>query len=250
MDALVLAAGYATRLYPLTKDRPKPLLAIGEKTILGYLVEQFLRIEELHNIYVVTNDRFYRHFARWAEEQQQKPGAESRQIKIVNDGTSSNETRLGAIADIRFVIETEHLQDDLLVTGGDNIFRFDLRDLVAAFDRERCDVVVAHHIDDMEKLRRSGVIKIDSAGNAIGFTEKPAEPESSLICPALYIYRKETLPDFKIYLEEENNDDAPGHFIPWLMSRKRVFAYQMRESYYDIGDLASYRAVCKEFERR
>jgi glucose-1-phosphate thymidylyltransferase len=249
MDALVLAAGYATRLYPLTKDRPKPLLTIGEKTILGYLIEQFLRIDECHNIYVVTNDRFYRHFVQWAEEQQHKPSVGSRQMKIINDGTSSNETRLGAIADIRLVIEKEHLQDDLLVTGGDNIFRFDLRELVAAFHRENCDVVVAHHIDDLEKLRRSGVIKIDAAGNAIGFTEKPAEPESSLICPALYIYRKETLPDFKTYLEEKYNPDAPGHFIPWLMNRNRVFAYQMQESYYDIGDLASYRAVCKEFER-
>ena len=250
MKALILAAGYATRLYPLTKDKPKPLLKIGDKTIVDYLLTRISDIKEIDTVYIVTNKKFYPIFRKWADETNASKRYPQFQIKVINDGTESNETRLGAIADILFVLNQEQINDDLLVAAGDNIFCFNFQELKDLFNTHQCDVIVAHRLQDKKRLQQSGVVELDENNKVIGFQEKPQEPQSDFIAPALYIYKKETLPLFKQYIDAGENPDAPGSFISWLYKRKPVYAYIMTSQYYDIGTLESYQAVVKEFEKK
>ena len=248
MKALILAAGYATRLYPLTKDKPKPLLKVGGKTIMDYLLERLSMIKEIDCVYVVTNEKFYPHFADWAEKTNKSSIYENFTVKIINDGTKSNETRLGAIADIQYVIDQENIDDSILITAGDNIFQFDFNELSDLFKTKNTDIIGAIRVDDLNRLRKCGVVELNKNGQVVGFEEKPQNPKSHFICPALYIYKRETLSLFKDYLNNGNNPDAPGHFISWLFPRKTVNSYVLKKEYYDIGNLESYNAVCQQFE--
>jgi len=246
MKAIILAAGYATRLYPLTKDRPKPLLQVGKATIVEHLLKRFASLSLLNHVYIVTNAKFYPIFSEWAGTMNREKVYPNFEIEIINDHTTSNETRLGAIADIQFVLDQKDVKEDLLVTAGDNIFTFDFRELQAVFDQNNSDVIVAHKIDKLEKLQRTGVVELDGDNRVIGFEEKPENPKSPYACPALYIYKSSTLPLFKRYLSEGQNSDAPGNFITWLHKIVPVCAYVMTARYYDIGNLESYQQVCAE----
>ncbi len=244
MKALILAAGYATRLYPLTKDKPKPLLKIGKKTILDHILDK-VKTLPVDGIYIVTNEKFTPVFQKWADGASTGYG----KITIVNDGTTSNETRLGAIADIQFVLDRVDLSDDLLVAAGDNVFNFDFRDMYAFYQQKQADVILTHPVDDLEKLQRSGIAEVDDDRRVTGFEEKPAQPRSNLVCPALYMLRQSTCVLFSDYIKQNNNPDAPGFFIKWLYQQIPVFAFIMKEKYYDIGTLASYQKVCAEMDR-
>lgn len=247
MKALILAAGYATRLYPLTKDRPKPLLHIAGKAIIDYLLESILKVEEIDKLFVVTNAKFAQTFQTWADGVNFSENQRSIRITIVNDGTMSNETRLGAIADIQFVIDEHQVNDDLLVVAGDNIFTFDFNDMVSLMKSVKGDVICGFEENDPEKLHRTGVIEMDANQSVIGFEEKPQLPRSNIACPAIYVYRKETLSLIKEYLDAGLNPDAPGHFIPWLINKVRVYVYVMKTEMYDIGNLESYKSVRASF---
>lgn len=205
------------------------------KTILERLLDKISVIEEIDHVYVVTNARFAQAFEDWVGGYQY-----SKPITVINDGTTSNENRLGAIGDIQYVLEQTKLNDDLMVLAGDNLFDFDLRDFEEFFQAKNADVITAYEISDIELQRRVGIVELDSSARVLSFEEKPQEPKSPWGVPALYIYKQQTLPLIKQYLDEDNNPDAPGHFVPWLIKHKPVFAFQFKGQWHDIGTLESY----------
>jgi glucose-1-phosphate thymidylyltransferase len=242
MKCIILAAGYATRLYPLTENTPKPLLKIGSKTILSYILEKVHHIESIDEVFIVTNQKFYNTFLTWVNNYKY-----SKKIRVVNDGTTSNESRLGAIADIQFVIEQYTLNDDLLILAGDNLFDFELTSFVSFFAKHKKDSITTHEMNDIERLKRTGVIEVDKNSKVISFEEKPKHPKSKLAVPPFYIFSKLTIPLIKQYLVEGNNPDAPGNLIPWLIRHREVYAYKFSGERYDIGTIESYRECQKIF---
>lgn len=245
MKCIILAAGYATRLYPLTKDRPKPLLEVAGKTIIDYIMEKIEQVDDIDEVIVVTNDKFTTHFSKWADD-----APYSKEITVVNDGTTTNENRLGAIGDIQFVIEQLNVQDDLMILAGDNLFDFELTDYVEYFNQVGTDCITAYMEENMNQLKRAGVVELDERGKVLSFEEKPQEPKSNYAVPAFYLYKKETLPLFAQYLTDGNNPDAPGHFVPWLIQQKEVHAYAFPGKCYDIGTLESYQTVQEIFSKK
>ncbi len=246
MKAIILAAGYATRLYPLTKDFPKPLLKVGGKAILDHIIPKIERVSQIDEIYVITNHRFYNILLDWAHQ-----AGYSKGIKIIDDLSTTNENRLGAIADLWFAIEREKLAEDLLVMAGDNLFDFEVAAMVDFYRQKGTDIITAHEVNDLERLQRTGVVLIDEESKVIDFDEKPVSPKSNLAVPPFYIYQKSTvLHSIKKYLDEGNNPDAPGNFIPWLIKRKPVHAYRFDGERYDIGAMESYQKVNDLFIKR
>ena len=236
MKCLILAAGYATRLYPLTKDTPKPLLEVAGKSILERLLDKISLIDKIDHVYVVTNSKFAQAFEEWVGQY-----TYTKPLTVIDDGTTSNDNRLGAIGDIQYVIDQVDLSDDLMILAGDNLFDFELFDLEQFFQEKNADVITAYEITDIGLARRVGIVEIDPSAKILSFEEKPQEPKSNWGVPALYIYKRETLPLIKQYLQEGNNPDAPGHFIPWLIKHKPVFAFQFKGQWHDIGTIESYQ---------
>lgn len=243
MKALILAAGYATRLYPLTLDKPKALLPIAGKPILDYIVDQIETISEIDELIVVSNHKFYPHFTKWSE------GRKSRlNLVVLNDNTTDDTNKLGAIGDINYAIEKLGIDDDLLVMAGDNIFTFALKDYYNAFKQRDCDMILVKEIDSINDLRRMANVETDGLGLVVGMVEKPQNPKTNLAAFASYIYKKDTVPMIKQYLDEGNNPDAPGFFPSWLYKQKSVYAYKFEGECYDIGTPESYKEVNEIFE--
>jgi glucose-1-phosphate thymidylyltransferase len=235
MKAIILAAGYATRLYPLTENMPKPLLPIDDKPILEYILKDVSDITAIDEIIIVTNHKFFKYFEEW------EAGFECKDpISLVNDGTLTNESRLGAIRDIQLTIERMSIQEDILILAGDNIYDFSLHGFVESFLQRQHDSVMVHKENNLAKLCKTGVAEISYDNQVISFEEKPSVPKSCYAVPPFYIYKKDTLPLFLQYLNEGNNPDAPGNFIAWLCKKHTVYAYLMEGHRYDIGDIASY----------
>lgn len=245
MKGLVLAAGYATRLYPLTKNQPKPLLEVAGKSILDHIAEKMAQVEAIDEMIVVTNEKFTSHFEAWAKESNY-----SKKLTVVNDGTTTNENRLGAIGDIQFVIEQLNLSDDLMVLAGDNLFDFELSDFAEYFQEVGTDLITAYAEENDAQRKRAGIVELDEDSKVLSFEEKPEIPKSQFAVPAFYLYKEETLPEFKNYLEEGYNADAPGHFVPYLIDKKPVHAFQFEGQRYDIGTLESYERVQGIFENK
>jgi glucose-1-phosphate thymidylyltransferase len=243
MIALVLAAGYATRLYPLTLNKPKSLLAIGNQTILDYMIDELEQLNEISQIYIVSNDKFYQDFLDWADSR-----TTNTRLHIINDGTTTVENKLGAVGDIHYVIEKEQIQEDLMVLAGDNIFTFDLRDYIHFFYKEYRDSILVQPLDRLEDLQRVGVVELDIEQRVLSFEEKPVHPRTNMGVFAIYIYRKDTLPLFHQYLSEGHNPDAPSYFPEWLHSRKEIRAYEANGDSYDIGTHEAYQEVQEIFE--
>ncbi|MHA0858301.1 nucleotidyltransferase family protein [Paenibacillus sp. CMAA1364] len=244
MIALILAAGYATRLYPLTLDKPKSLLPIGKQSILDYMIDELEQLEEITQIYIVSNDKFYQAFVDWRESR-----VTDARIRIINDGTTTVENKLGAVGDIHYVIEKEHIEEDLMVLAGDNIFTFDLRDYIQFFYKEDRDSVLVQQLDKLQDLQRVGVVELDHEQNVLSFEEKPVHPKTNMGVFAIYIYRKDTLPLFDQYLNEGHNPDAPSYFPEWLHSRKEIKAYRADGKSYDIGTHQAYHEVQELFAK-
>jgi glucose-1-phosphate thymidylyltransferase len=233
VKAVVLAAGYATRLRPLTDTIPKPLLPLAGRPMLEYLLGRIEAVEDVDGIYVVTNDRFAGDFARWASQRSGRL-----QLAVLNDGTTSNEDRLGAIGDIRFAIEEAGLgEEELLVVAGDNLIEYSLDEFVR-FWRGKGDgaAIAVHRIDDPELIKQYGVAELDADDRVVSLEEKPAEPKSDLAATAAYLYRPEHLALIGLYLDEGNPRDAPGHFVVWLYPRAPVYGYRFEGAWMDIGD--------------
>lgn len=251
MKCILLAAGYATRLYPLTKNMPKALLKLGDKTILDMVVEKIDEVDEAEDIYIVTNNKFYDNFLEWS-----KTYTGPKRVKVLNDKTTSNDNRLGAIGDLKFVIDSENIDDEILVMASDNIFGFPLTDFTGAYAKRRADMICAHRIENKAELHTMGVVELDGDCRVISFEEKPEHPKSDLGVPPFYLYRRDTLALIDKYLAEGNNPDAPGHFIPWLINHAEVYAHVFDATRIDIGTVESYNEACellkqgKLFEKR
>jgi glucose-1-phosphate thymidylyltransferase len=238
MKAIVLAAGYATRLYPLTLNKAKALLPLAGKPILNYIVDELDTLPKLDEIFVVSNHRFAEDFETWNKAQTYKA-----RINIVNDGTVSDETKLGAIGDIELVIKEHSLEEDLLVIAGDTYFTFKLLDFYNFFEQYRRDCFLVKEIDDIKQLQRMGVAELNECNKVIGFEEKPLIPKSNKASFAGYIYLRETLPLFQNYLSQGLNPDAPGNFPAWLHKYRDVYAYAIDGECFDIGTPESYQEV-------
>ena len=228
MKAIILAAGYATRLYPLTLHTPKALLPIGKKPIIDHIVEKMNTVKELDAIYVVSNDKFAEQFADWAKT------AKSRvPITVLNDGTTDDSNKRGAIGDISFVIDEMQIADDLMVIAGDNFFTYSLKE----------------YVDFFHEKNQFGIALLDENGRVLDIEEKPAKPKSNTVVFAAYLYKKETVPMFAAYLAAGNKPDSPGNFPAWLYHQKEVYAYTFEGECYDIGTPESYREVCELYDK-
>lgn len=243
MKAIVLAAGYATRLYPLTKDKPKALLDIGGRKMLDYLMDNISSMGCVDEAVIITNHRFAAQFEEWSAKRSEY----GFKITVIDDMTTDNDNRLGAIGDIRFAIEHAGIDDDVLVAASDNFFTFGLDELTAEFRRHGCDTIMAKRLGDSEDCTRFAIASLDAQGRVVDLEEKPRKPKSDLAVFALYIYRRDTLPMITQYLDEGNNPDSPGHFPEWLYKRRDVRAYVFEGECVDIGTHEAYSEICRAY---
>jgi len=228
MKALILAAGYATRLSPLTDDVPKMLLPLAERPMLDYLLDRIREVDEIDAIHLVTNARFAQAFEDWAPPD----------VTVHDDGTSSNEGRLGAIGDIAFTIEQAGLEgQDLFVVAGDNLIGYSLREFVDFWRGKGGSAIAVHEVGDRSLLRHYGVVELDEDDRVVGLEEKPEQPKSDLAATASYLYRGDDLGRLPQYLEQGNPPDAPGNFAVWLHTRAPLYGYRFAGDWHDIGDL-------------
>ena len=233
MNVLILAAGYATRLYPLTLNKAKPLLVVGGKPIIEWLVDNLAGIPDLETIYVVTNDKFTADFQAWSQSYQKRHP--EFKFKIVNDGSTSDDDKLGAIGDINFVVTQENLsQTSLLIAAGDNLFTNSLVDFVE-YARNTDVTVAAYDVGDSEAIKKYGNVAVDAEGISTRFEEKPQKPQGTLAAIALYYYSPAVLSLLRTYLADGNNADQPGRFVQWLYTRKPVKTFQIKDRWLDIG---------------
>jgi glucose-1-phosphate thymidylyltransferase len=234
MKALILAAGYATRLYPLTLNQPKPLLKVGGKSIMERIIKKISILPEINGIFIVTNNKFFTNFNEWAE------GFESRiPLKIINDNTTSNEDRLGAVGDIKFVIDAEKIDEDFLVFGGDNLFNEDLGDIYRFYKGKDRSVVAFKDVGDIEIAKRMGIASVDETQKITEFVEKPSEPKSTFAATCVYFIRKEDLPLIEDCLNENKSSEEvkAGELIAYMIGRTDVYGYVLKEMWFDIGDI-------------
>ena len=232
MKAIIPAAGYATRLYPLTKDTPKQLLQIGDRKMIEHVVNKLEEIDEVDHIYIVTNDKFYGKFLEW-----NRGYSSHKDITIMNDGTKSNEDRLGAIGDIHYAVEKNKIDDDCWVIGGDNLFEFSLKDVLKFYRAKDSSIIAVRDLlDKKEVANKFGVVEIDDNHKIIGFEEKPAEPKSTLAATLVYMLKREDLAELYSIMEREDRPDNAGEFIKYLSSRRDVHSYAFDEAWYDIGN--------------
>ena len=238
MKCIILAAGYATRLYPLTENFPKPLLRVGEKTILGWLVDDLAPL--IDEYVVISNHKFARHFEAWAAERPHR-------ITVLDDGTESNETRLGAVKDIQFAVEKLGITDDCMVMAGDNVVDFSLQGFVRYAQRVRTSCVMCHEEYDLTRQQRTAIITLTGetadGGLITSYEEKPKEPKGHLAVPPFYYYRAGDLDLIPAALEAGCGYDAPGSYAAWLSYRTPMHAWKMPGKRYDIGDMKSYQFI-------
>lgn len=241
MKCLILAAGYATRMYPLTENFPKPLLKVQGKTILDWLIEDMDTLGVIDEYVVISNHKYAHHFDAWAKEKTQK-------ITVVDDGTETNETRLGAVRDIQFAIEKLGLDDDMLVIAGDNLLNFSLTSFMKYAMEKKTSCVMRYFEGAEEKLRRSGVATVDENSKILFMEEKPAQPKSNWCCPPFYYYTKADARLVKEGIAAGCGVDAPGSYIAWLCTQTTVHAMEMPGTRYDIGNLESYEKAQTDYK--
>jgi glucose-1-phosphate thymidylyltransferase len=228
VKAIVLAAGYATRLRPLTDTWAKELLPVGGRPIIDSILDGIAEVDEVDSVHVVTNARKAPAFHEWAK---------GRDVHVHDDGTRTNDDRLGAIGDMRFVIERAGLDDDLLVIAGDNLFDFRLPEYVAFWrSKGEASAIAVRDVGSIELARQYGLVELAADGRVLDFVEKPADPPSTLSATATYLFHRAHVPLVKTYLDEGNAPDQPGRFVAWLQSREPVFGWTFDEAWFDIGN--------------
>lgn len=242
MKAIIPVAGYAIRLYPLTKDKPKALLKVSGKPILEHIIK---KIEEItiDKIFIVTNDKFFPNFNEWS-----KKFSCSIPVKILNDYTTSNKNRLGQIGDITFALEKEKIDDDLLVIAGDNLFKFSLLDSYNLFKNKKTCVNALYDAKSLKVAREQGVVIIDKNNKFVNFQEKPEKPESTLTSLGIYFFPKEKVKLFYDYKKAGNDLDKMGYFMQWLIKKENVFGHIYKEKWFDVGIIKSLEQARKEFK--
>ncbi len=240
MKCLILAAGYATRLYPLTENFPKPLLTVGDKTILDWLIDDIDTANVVDEYIVISNHKYTHHFDSWAKTKTQK-------ITVVDDGTDTNEIRLGAVKDIQFAIDQLCLDDDMLVIAGDNVLDFSLTKFIWYAKEKQTSCIMRYYEANEQKLIKCGVVEIDEKDKILGMEEKPAVPRSHWCCPPFYYYTREDAKLVQKGIDSGCGTDAPGSYIAWLCTQTPVYAMEMPGKRYDIGNLESYEKVKAEY---
>ncbi len=248
MKAIILAAGYATRLYPLTLDRPKPLLPVGGRPIIEYILDKIQEIDDVDEVFVVTNNKFFTHFEEW-KKGYRSAGHEIK-IKIINDGTMTNEDRLGAVGDLKLVVEKERIDEDLLVVAGDNLFEFSIMPLHGLSLEKKASVLALYDLKDPEKLaNKFGVVVIDDEMKVIDFEEKPPKPKSSLTATVVYVITKDDLGLLKGFFGSGKVPDNIGEMIRFLSTKSTVYGMPFKEGWVDIGGKAEYEMADRRYSR-
>lgn len=240
MKHIVIAAGYATRLYPLTENFPKPLLRVGKDTILGRMVSDVDGIEEVTGHIVVVNHKFVDHFREWRD------GLVGRKpVEIVDDGTTTNEGRLGAVRDLLLGMERMEEEEDILVTAADNILEFSMRGFVDFFKEKGTSVIMCHEEPELRRLQRTGVIAVDESWRVEEMQEKPEKPVSHWAVPPFYIYSRKDLGLIRGAVDDGCGTDAPGNLAHYVVDHSVVHAWRMPARRFDIGSLDSYEEAKK-----
>ncbi|MBQ8468057.1 MAG: nucleotidyltransferase family protein [Prevotella sp.] len=245
MKNIVIAAGYATRLGELTKNFPKPLLKIGESTILGRMLDDIDRIPEIDEHVIVTNHKFAPVFEEWRRGlSYEKP------VTIIDDGTETNDTRLGAVCDLLLAVDRLAIDDDLLVVAADNLLFFSFQEFVDFAREKGTSCIMCHRQDDIEKLRRTGVVELDADRRVLGMEEKPQQPKSHWAVPPFYIYKKEDLPLVRHSVENGCGKDAPGNLAHYMVEHTVMHAWEMTAGRFDIGSLDTYYEAVERFAKK
>ena len=254
MKNIVIAAGYATRLGELTKNFPKPLLKIGENTILGRMLDDIDRIPEIDEHIIISNHRFAPIFEKWKKEEgrwkkeegrwKKEEGRWKKPITIVDDGTETNDTRLGAVCDLLFAMDKLHIDDDMLVVAADNLLFFSFQEFVDFAKEKGTSCIMCHEQPSIEKLQRTGVVELDAEMKVLGMEEKPQVPKSHWAVPPFYIYRKADLDLVRHSVENGCGKDAPGNLAHYMVDHTTMHAWRMSAGRFDIGSLDTYYQAC------
>ena len=242
MKNIVIAAGYATRLGELTKNFPKPLLKIGDNTILGRMLDDIDKIEEIDEHIIITNHKFASIFEEWSAKQSYK-----KPITIIDDGTETNETRLGAVCDLLYAMDKLKIDDDMLVVAADNILFFSFQEFVDFAKAKQTSCIMCHEQPSIEKLQRTGVIVVDENMKVLNMEEKPKEPKSHWAVPPFYIYLKKDLDKVRHSVENGCGKDAPGNLAHYMVEQVEMHAWPMSAGRFDIGSLDTYKEACDKF---
>ena len=242
MKNIVIAAGYATRLGELTKNFPKPLLKIGENTILGRMLDDIDKIPEIDEHIIITNHKFAGIFEEWASKQNY-----TKPVTIVDDGTETNDTRLGAVCDLLFAMDKLKIDEDMLVVAADNILFFSFQEFVDFAKAKGTSCIMCHEQPSIEKLQRTGVIVLDDNDKVLNMEEKPKEPKSHWAVPPFYIYLKKDLEKVRHSVENGCGKDAPGNLAHYMVEQVEMHAWKMTAGRFDIGSLDTYKEACEKF---
>jgi glucose-1-phosphate thymidylyltransferase len=243
MIAVVLCAGFATRMYPLTKNFPKPLLEVAGRPVIDYLMDQLVELPGLEAIYLVSNKRFHPHFAEWKRLREHNDRTPCPMVELLNDGAMENDHRLGASADFQLVMKTIPEPTRVLVTAGDNIYRFDIKPLWEEFLQSDRHYIVALPETDRNQLKKTGVLQLAADDRVTRLFEKPAHPPSTWFCPPLYFFQSTVSKQLDDFLKHPAADDAPGYFIDFLCRKDPVYAFRLNASRLDIGSIETYRTA-------
>lgn len=247
MKVIILAAGYATRLYPLTLTRPKPLLPVAGKPMIEYVLDNLAPIEGVKHIYVVTNAKFASQFQEWAVGYHSR--REAIDFTIVNDGSTDDSNKLGAIGDLHLVLTREKIDDDIIVVAGDNLFRSSLEGFGQFVRSKNAPVLAVYDVGDLEEIKKYNSITLDAEGRITFFEEKPRNPTSTLTGIALYFYPRSAVPLIKQYVADGNNPDQPGRLVQWLYPRTPVYTWKVPDLWYDIGSKETLEEADRVFAR-
>ena len=232
MKIVVLAAGYATRLYPLTLTQPKPLIPVAGKPMIEYVLDNLSPVDGVDQVFIVANSRFAPHFQKWSVSYQK---AVRRQISVVDDGSTEDSNKLGAIGDLKLLLDRENIDDDLIVVAGDNLFSRPLKEFGVFCRTRTAPVIASYDVGSLDAVKKYSCIETDSTGRLTRFEEKPDNPASTLIGIALYYYPKSCLPLIRQYITDGNNPDQPGRLVQWLHTRTAVYTWPLPGIWYDIG---------------
>lgn len=244
MKLIILAAGYATRLYPLTLNQPKPLLPVAGKPMMEHVLDNIATVEAIDHAYVVTNAKFVTHFENWASAY--RPDLHFK-FTIVNDGSTDDSNKLGAIGDMNLVLTKYEIDDDIVVIGGDNLFSNDLFDFGNYCREIKAPVTGVYDVGDLELIKKYNSIEIDEQNRITFFEEKPQVPRSTLTGIALYYYPATTLPLIRQYIAEGNNPDQPGRLVQWLYTRTPFYVWKVPGMWYDVGSIETLEEANRVF---
>lgn len=239
MKCIILAAGYATRLYPLTENFPKPLLTVGKKTIIDWLIDDLETSGDIGRYIVVSNHKYVEHFRKWADGKAK--------VTVLDDGTTDNENRLGAVKDIQLAIDSCDIADDILVLAGDNVLDFSLNSFVDYAKRKRTSCAMRYFEPDKAKISKSAMVLVDGEDRILKMVEKPAEPESNWCTPPFYYYTAADAALIAEAIAEGCAVDAPGNLLVWMAAKVLVHSMEMPGKRYDIGNIESYNDVRKQY---